>query len=66
MSYKVNKTGDVYGLFETESDVTIELHATEAKARELCRKVNLGSGFDGWTPPFFAVKYPLTTHAEHV
>jgi hypothetical protein len=66
MSYKVNKTGDVYSLFEMESSLTIELHATEAKARELCRKANLGSGFNGWTPPFFAVKYPLTTRAEHV
>lgn len=66
MSYKVNKTGDVYGLFETESTLTIELHATEDKARELCRKANLGSGFNGWTPPFFAVKYPLTTQPEHV
>jgi len=61
MSYKVVKSQNAYSIFEKESDVTIDLQTDEKRARDLCRKMNLGSGFNGWTPPFFAVKYPLTT-----
>ena len=61
MSYKVVKNQNAYSIFEKESDVTIDLQTDEKRARDLCRKMNLGSGFNGWTPLFFAVKYPLTT-----
>jgi hypothetical protein len=60
MSYKVITEENTYSIFEKESDITIDLRTDEKKARDLCRKLNLGSGFNGWTPPFFAVKYPLT------
>lgn len=62
MSYKVITEKNVYNILEKESDVTIDLRIDEKKARDLCRKLNLGSGFHGWTPLFFASKYPLTSN----
>lgn len=61
MSYQVVKSENAFSIFEKESDIVIDLKTDEKRARDLCRKMNLGSGFNGWTPPFFAVKYPLTT-----
>ncbi len=60
MSYQVVKSENAFSIFEKESDIVIDLKTDEKRARDLCRKMNLGSGFNGWTPPFFAVKYPLT------
>jgi hypothetical protein len=57
MSYSVVKTdGDVYNLLEKDSGTVIDLNAQEDAARSLCRKLNLGSGFAGWTPEFMAKK----------
>lgn len=65
MSYKVtaNERG-TFDIIEVDTDTTIELRATETKARALCRKLNLGSGFTGWTPAFVAVGYELTGCAD--
>jgi hypothetical protein len=57
MSYVLKKSDTAYNIYEKSSDVLIELSLEEKKAKDLCRKLNLGSGFNGWTPPFFAVKY---------
>jgi hypothetical protein len=54
MSYRVLETETGYAIMEKESDVRIELNKSEKEIRDLCRKLNLGSGFNGWTPPFFA------------
>ncbi len=56
MSYSVirNDLGK-YDLFEKDSNNTIEIGiAQETEARSICRKLNLGSGFAGWTPNFVA------------
>jgi hypothetical protein len=57
MSYSVvqNKTGS-YDILEKESETLIELNRSETDVRILCRKLNLGSGFNGWTPGFFSKK----------
>jgi hypothetical protein len=59
MSYSViTNENEGYDLFEKDSGLTIELDLDEEKdARSLCRKLNLGSGFAGWTPIFFTQKY---------
>jgi hypothetical protein len=57
MSYVLKKSDTAYNIYEKSSDVLIELSLEEKKAKDLCRKLNLGSGFNGWTPLFFAVKY---------
>jgi len=56
MSYSVIKAdNNFYGILEKESDNVIEITKTDEKdARDLCRKLNLGSGFNGWTPDFVA------------
>jgi len=61
MSYIVEKGSKGFNVREKSTDVLIEIEREESEARTLCRKMNLGSGFNGWTPDFFAkltnVKY---------
>lgn len=56
MSYSVIKNDkNLYDIFEKDSEVVIEVgKQNEAEARAVCRKLNLGSGFNGWTPEFVA------------
>ena len=54
MTYTMIKSKDSYDIHETTSDVVIELETAQDKAKTICRKLNLGAGFNGWTPPFFA------------
>lgn len=56
MSYSVIKSGqDVFDILEKDTGNVIEVKKTDEKeVRSLCRKMNLGSGFDGWTPDFVA------------
>lgn len=63
MSYILNKNSTSYNIYEKDSDVLIELSYEERKAKDLCRKLNLGSGFNGWTPLFFAPKYEVVEGA---
>jgi hypothetical protein len=57
MSYRVVKDANGYNIYEKYSDVTIILDKEEKEARDMCRKLNLGSGFAGWTPGFIAVRH---------
>jgi hypothetical protein len=57
MSYSVvTNVQGTYDVHEKESGITIQLERTSSEARNICRKLNLGSGFSGWTPLFFAPK----------
>jgi hypothetical protein len=52
------KHGEVgYNIFEKETDTLIELERTEKETRDICRKLNLGAGFNGWTPRFFSSRF---------
>lgn len=64
MSYAVKENNGSFDIYEKNSDVLIELKSEEKRAKDLCRKLNLGSGFNGWTPPFFAVKYETKEEEE--
>lgn len=57
MSYIVKENKGSYDILEKDSDTVLELSTDEKRARDLCRKLNLGSGFNGWTPSFFAIKH---------
>jgi hypothetical protein len=57
MSYKVVKGQEGYNIYEKQSDTTIVLGKSENDIRDICRKLNLGSGFNGWTPSFIAEKH---------
>ena len=56
MSYTVKEMNGKYNILEKSSETIIELETNEKAARDLCRKLNLGSGFNGWTPSFVAEK----------
>ena len=59
MSYSVIKNDlGTYDLIEKDSETVIEVgNKREDETRSICRKLNLGAGFVGWTPRFFARKY---------
>jgi hypothetical protein len=55
MSYSVRKSGNnVYDILEKETNTLIVLKKSEWQARNMCRRLNLGAGFEGFTPSFFA------------
>lgn len=56
MSYSVIKNEkNVFDILEKDSGNVIEVKKTDEKeVRSICRKLNLGAGFDGWTPDFVA------------
>ena len=64
VNYKVkNYTADINNPADVHADVvevntghTIRSGLKVDKARELCRSLNFGGGFDGWTPAFFVEK----------
>lgn len=64
VNYKVkNYTADINNPTDVHADVvevntghTIRSGLKADKARELCRSLNFGGGFDGWTPAFFVEK----------
>lgn len=53
MSYSVKKRNETFYILESTTDSVLELSTDEKDSRILCRKLNLGSGFNGWTPSFF-------------
>lgn len=61
MSYSVKKGEVGYNILEKDTDVLIELERSEKETRDLCRKMNLGSGFNGWTPMFFSTRMNIVT-----
>lgn len=61
MSYSVKQGDKGYNIFEKDTEVVIELERPEKEARDLCRKMNLGSGFNGWTPSFFTKRMGIVT-----
>lgn len=54
MSYAVKETSGTFDIIEKDTGVKIALKTDETIAKNICRKLNLGSGFNGWTPTFFA------------
>jgi len=57
MSYMLNKQKTKFNtivILEKDSGINIVIKNPTEKANTLVRKLNLGSGFKGWTPDFFA------------
>jgi len=57
MSYVVQRVEDQKNSFvinETDTGTQIKLKHPEKNVNIIARKLNLGSGFEGWTPIFFA------------
>jgi len=70
MSYKVSEEDDGFYIIEN-NELKITRYSSRDKAEQTCRKLNLGSGFQGKTPAFFSyennnVVYDYTEDSEYV
>lgn len=54
MSYKVEIEVSQYQIVEGTTGLIVQTYNKEREARNMCRNLNLGSGFQGFTPSFFA------------
>lgn len=53
MSYKVIIKNGKNVIFESDTNTEIEVGVSSKEINAITRKLNLGSGFNGWTPAFF-------------
>lgn len=51
-----NPSAQTADVVEVATDLTIKAGIPVKEARDLCRHLNFGGGFDGNTPPFFLEK----------
>jgi hypothetical protein len=54
VSYYVKKNKNTFTVIEKETGLFLKSSVQEKEIREVCRKLNLGMGFNGLTPAFFA------------
>jgi hypothetical protein len=52
-----------YEVVETETNQVIKTDLTKNEAKSMCRHLNFGGGFDGFTPGFF-LNIPGKLHFE--
>ena len=62
MSYIVQKTEKAFNIIEKGNDLVVKITTDEAEARKACRALNLGAGFNGFTPTFFCYNYPVVSN----
>ncbi len=58
MAYTTRKINSEHGVYEKETDQIVAKFDERDKAKVLTRSLNLGKGFNGWTPEFFLYEYP--------
>lgn len=58
MGYRINEKNGSYEIIEKGSELAVAVRPEKDVAVKLCRSLNLGAGFDGFTPTFFTLKYP--------
>jgi hypothetical protein len=60
VGYKVIEDSSKFNVVErrpeTKEEIVIKSFATKDEAKTFSRHLNLGGGFDGWTPDFFLVR----------
>jgi hypothetical protein len=52
MNYKVIENNSLFSVIETQTEQVISIFEQRADAKQLSKQLNLGCGFDGWTPTF--------------
>lgn len=57
MTYRVQQNEKEYNIIEKDTDLNVYQTVKESGAREMCRSLNLGSGFNGYTPVFFTQEF---------
>lgn len=62
-AYKMVEDNNTFGVYEIATEQVIKTFTDRNEARKFLRHVNLGGGFNGWTPTFFMrpVKLSLFT-----
>jgi hypothetical protein len=58
MGYKMNEKDGLFEIVEKGSELVVAVRKGKEDATKLTRSLNLGAGFDGFTPTFFTLKYP--------
>jgi hypothetical protein len=72
VNYKVvNYTADINtphvqkaDVLEIKTNLVIESQIPVGQAKEVCRHLNFGGGFDGNTPSFFLEKLEIINHTQ--
>lgn len=54
MSYRVEQNKKDFDVVEKDTELVVYTTESSKVARSMCRSLNLGSGFNGFTPTFFA------------
>jgi len=54
--YEVGYSEQGGDIIEIKTEQIVKSGLGMKKAKELCRHLNFGGGFDGWTPAFFLAK----------
>ncbi len=62
--YVKSSVVDRYDILETKTGHIVKSDLSQNEAKEMTRKFNFGSGFDGWTPQFFLSKLVLSVEEE--
>lgn len=57
MSYSVKQNGVSHEVVERGTNLIVAIKKDNEGARKLARTLNLGGGFNGFTPSFFCYKY---------
>lgn len=52
-AYKMIEDINTFGVYEIATEQVIKTFKDKTEARKFLRHVNLGGGFNGWTPTFF-------------
>lgn len=52
-NYKIIEDKGVFNIWENTTEQVIRSFTDNTEARKFLRHLNLGGGFDGWTPTFF-------------
>lgn len=54
----------LYEVVESTTEQVVKTDMTQSEAKAMCRHLNLGGGFDGWTPAFFLEQNPIAYESE--
>lgn len=63
-AYKLIEDNDGLKIFENSTNQIIKTFKDNKEARKFLRHLNLGGGFDGWTPTFFLKEFELTLQSD--
>jgi uncharacterized protein YlbG (UPF0298 family) len=56
INYKIVNKKNKFCVLETQTDQIVKVCDTVQKAKKYVKHLNLGGGFDGWSPSFIQVK----------